>query len=630
MEISRILSGDGFFDGGGEAKVLKTYTCSHLRQFWRGGGLRDILAADRYLSMARDPYSKVKSIGCSTCQTRLGQVRACLQCVFFGCVTGGHFAAHQKDSGHWLSMDCVRSGSYYCAQCNDYVYDWELDNALLEQQQTHGLRTRVAMRKGISWAASEDEKRLLRAYARPIRDMNDTLGLRGIQNLGSSCFMTVVLQCLCQNPFLRNFFLGDMHHPGACQGKNGKNGRSSLGCIACEMDTVFRQIFSGDTRPMNPHRFLYAVWTQVPNLSGYRQQDAHEFMCAVLEALHASFKSTTANNQGVASKNGRGECDCVIHRIFGGRIISDVRCLRCSGSSPTYQPMQYICLDIYYKIKNSPGSKLAAGGLPVSMPSSAAASPATIKSSPSVSPNYGNASSSSGRLSRQEDRKSPAPMPENRSKSKKRARSPNTNGGKSAEKRSKVQPVAYKYLRFLTLNECLEKYVLKENLAKADSVYCQRCKDYVMCSKQILIDKLAPTLVFQLKRFSQHPVTKRWFKIGDYVSFPIDGLNISTFMNNADDRPQVYDLGSVIVHKGSLDNGHYICYIRRKNQWYKCDDNIVTRVTQDEVKSCEAYILFYVCRVIQPLSCPKNHTADTTFPANSTGNHSAGLGVTSV
>jgi len=66
----------------------------------------------------------------------------------------------------------------------------------------------------------------------------------------------------------------------------------------------------------------------------------------------------------------------------------------------------------------------------------------------------------------------------------------------------------------------------------------------------------------------------------------------------------LYDLQGVVVHKGSLNAGHYIAYVStlsapdtngaRQQQWVRCDDEHITVVAPAEVLAADAYILFYV------------------------------------
>lgn len=54
-----------------------------------------------------------------------------------------------------------------------------------------------------------------------------------------------------------------------------------------------------------------------------------------------------------------------------------------------------------------------------------------------------------------------------------------------------------------------------------------------------------------------------------------------------------YQLRAVVVHLGEASSGHYICYQRRGEQWWKCDDSSVTPCDWSTVLRDQAYVLFY-------------------------------------
>ena len=58
-------------------------------------------------------------------------------------------------------------------------------------------------------------------------------GRMGLLNLGQTCFLNVVLQCLLHNPMLRNYFLSDIHNSKLCKLKE---------CMCCEMDKLFAEV----------------------------------------------------------------------------------------------------------------------------------------------------------------------------------------------------------------------------------------------------------------------------------------------------------------------------------------------------------------------------------------------------
>ena len=75
-----------------------------------------------------------------------------------------------------------------------------------------------------------------------------------------------------------------------------------------------------------------------------------------------------------------------------------------------------------------------------------------------------------------------------------------------------------------------------------------------------------------------------------------DPADIASTAPLAARSPGWYDLSTVVVHIGEIDSGHYICYCRRDDQWFKCDDNKVTLATEIQVLEQDAYLLFYVIR----------------------------------
>ena len=87
------------------------------------------------------------------------------------------------------------------------------------------------------------------------------------------------------------------------------------------------------------------------------------------------------------------------------------------------------------------------------------------------------------------------------------------------------------------------------------------------------------------------------------VDYP-EHLNLNEYcFNNSDKQNNKFTLFGVICHFGNLNGGHYINYTRRIRHindehiytpWYRCNDEVVNQVSNDEVINNKlAYILFY-------------------------------------
>lgn len=408
------------------------------------------------------------------------------------------------------------------------------------------------------------ERALIGSCSSPINVPDFPRGLRGLNNLGNTCFMNSVLQALFHTPPLRNYFLSDKHNRYFCQKmsnaddaangddsaittakRNGDNNGIKNGrlCLACDMDAMFSAVFSGDRLPYSPAKFLYSWWQHAAksNLASYEQQDAHEFFISMLDGIHEKVDKDRhkPHNEG-------SDC-CIAHRVFSGILRSDVMCMACGFTSTTYDP----CVDISLDLEPNQGG---------STKMAAAASNPSCTGEADSSQNFG----------------------------------------------------------ISTLMGCLDRFTRAEKLGSNQKFFCQQCKVKQETLKQMSIRKLPLVSCFHIKRFEHSSRKKMSRKVDRYLQFPFS-LDMSPYLSSSilrsrfgnrifpfdGDEPDAsndlcseFELFAVVTHSGKLDAGHYVTYLRLSNQWYKCDDSWVTQVDENIVRAAQGYMMFYVQKML--------------------------------
>ncbi|KZF18900.1 ubiquitin carboxyl-terminal hydrolase 2 [Xylona heveae TC161] len=421
----------------------------------------------------------------------------CLQCPTI--CTQEEKTSHWNSKRHSFAVES-RSGCLYCHCCEDFVYDPMLEDIrLAKHQHTGSLGNKK--RKYTDFASSTEHERSVGANTDAVPCQ--AAGLRGLYNMGQTCFMSVILQSLIHNPLIRNFFLSDGHRSDECSLEN---------CVSCALDEIFSELFSIEKSDgFGAVGMLYKSWASEQALAGYQQQDAHEYFQSLLNQLHSS-------NGG--KEAGIDQCNCIVHKLFYGKLQSTVTCEECQNTTTAEDPVMDLSLHLQSQLK----------------------------------------------------------LPKNKS------------FGSVTVPRIELQ-------------DCLARYTSEERL-EPDEYTCQNCHVAPKRAvKQLTLKRLPPILCIQLKKF-EHSRSAA-FKIESKLHFPLK-LDMTPYttryrsglMSGSLQGSYVYELSSVIVHKGSLESGHYISYSREGNEWFMFDDNKVTLALEAEVLEADAYLLFYIVRAL--------------------------------
>ena len=140
----------------------------------------------------------------------------------------------------------------------------------------------------------------------------------------------------------------------------------------------------------------------------------------------------------------------------------------------------------------------------------------------------------------------------------------------------------------LKLEELLNNFNELEKLTKDNKWYCPKCKQFQLADKKMEIFTINEVVIIHLKRFRNNR------KIDNLVEFPIEGLDLGSYLSNKSDK-DIYDLFAVANHVGGLHGGHYFAYCKNciDGKWYEFNDSHVSKIDNKKVVSENAYVLFY-------------------------------------
>ena len=153
---------------------------------------------------------------------------------------------------------------------------------------------------------------------------------RGLANLGNTCFLNSVIQCLLHNPAFSNF-LATRAHSNSCRLT------SPTFCMICTMDRLRLELSKDpDVRPearaaMEPRSIVGNLSQIAPRLRPSEQADSHEFLVGALETMHQNALASVPHVEDV-----RVQETSVIYQIFGGYFRSQIICQSCGARSNSY------------------------------------------------------------------------------------------------------------------------------------------------------------------------------------------------------------------------------------------------------------------------------------------------------
>lgn len=307
-------------------------------------------AIDRRGGKGKAKHGKKKSASDSKAESKATWV--CLQCGHFACGGGGlptspqcHAVRHARQSRHPLVFQVENPHLRWCFSCSTLIPVDKLED-IGEQKDVLADIVKLLKRqssKGSSldvediWFGSGSVVSELNAENKEVNvvvNEKDFYAVRGLVNLGNTCFFNSVMQNLLAMDILREYLLKYDGYPGPLT--------SSLKNIFLEtsLDTGTRNV-------INPRSLFGCVCTKAPQFRGYQQQDSHELLRCLLDGLSTEDSCAQKSNNSSSENRGSEPVSCTfVDSIFGGRLSSTVCCVECGHSSVVDEPFLDLSLPV--------------------------------------------------------------------------------------------------------------------------------------------------------------------------------------------------------------------------------------------------------------------------------------------
>ncbi len=150
-----------------------------------------------------------------------------------------------------------------------------------------------------------------------------------------------------------------------------------------------------------------------------------------------------------------------------------------------------------------------------------------------------------------------------------------------------------------TLIESLDTFCKEELLTGDEKYFCPECKKKTDALKSMRIWSPPNILIIQLKRFKND--SYQTTKTSSKVMFPIKNMDINDYLSDLHPVDKTtYELVAISEHRGTCDTGHYVAYCKNaiNNKWYEFNDEDIFHIPYEdldkELITKNAYILFYI------------------------------------
>uniref|UniRef100_H3ABN0 Ubiquitin carboxyl-terminal hydrolase 21 n=1 Tax=Latimeria chalumnae TaxID=7897 RepID=H3ABN0_LATCH len=200
-------------------------------------------------------------------------------------------------------------------------------------------------------------------------DLNLGTGHIGLRNLGNTCFMNSILQCLSNTRGLRDYCVRREYRQ-----EPSSNSKAQSNLIETFADVLLALWKPDSCEVVNPGKFKGVFQKYVPYFTGFSQQDAQEFLRFLMDRLHNEINRKSRRTQSSLEdleklrddekaiqmwKRYLEREDSKIVDLFVGQLKSSLKCTVCGNKSTMFEVFCDLSLPIPKKGSSSGKVSLA-------------------------------------------------------------------------------------------------------------------------------------------------------------------------------------------------------------------------------------------------------------------------------
>ena len=150
-------------------------------------------------------------------------------------------------------------------------------------------------------------------------------GLRGLSNLGNTCYMNATLQCLSHAYLLTQPF-----HEQVRSSSDGDASGQDCESLVGAFKALLTLLWEGGPTAVTPLAFREILCKRLPQFSGRQQHDSPEFLAALLNCLHEELQRPPASN--------------LVTDVFAGSLRNTIYCPECKSEFKHSE--DFLCLPV--------------------------------------------------------------------------------------------------------------------------------------------------------------------------------------------------------------------------------------------------------------------------------------------